>query len=131
MNMDIDLNTGCHISRYSVASNGYAQIGWWEQGKNYGVSAHCASWVATHGQIPDGMTVDHTCFTLVCVNVAHLRLLTNFHNAQRQQGRDWPLGECVNGHPEWDRVRQGRQTVCRLCNLEWQRQYRARRKARV
>src|ERR1700739_2732367 len=72
----------CHISTYSVASHGYAQIGWTDTwGVRRGTAAHRAAWVHIHGQIPEGMTVDHkpTCDRR-CVNVKHLRLLTNFEN---------------------------------------------------
>ncbi len=92
---------GCWISNYSVASHGYAQVGWMDKtrGKMTGTTAHRAAWVASSGeQIPEGMTVDHTCKVRPCVNPEHLRLLSNFENARRTAGRDWPLGQCINGH---------------------------------
>src|SRR5258705_11557020 len=91
---------GCQISTYSVASHGYAQIGWTDNsGIRRGTTAHRAAWTHVHGQIPAGMTVDHkpTCDRR-CVNVKHLRLLSNYENGRRTSGRDWPLGECINGH---------------------------------
>lgn len=95
---------GCHISTYSTASHGYAQIGWRDADYRQVVLAHRAAWTHVHGQIPAGMTVDHkpTCDRR-CVNVDHLRLLTNLENARRTSGRDWPLGQCINGHSnsEW------------------------------
>lgn len=93
--------TGCHQSTYSVTSAGYAQIGWQPSGEsNKGTTAHRAAWTAVYGPIPDGLTVDHLCKNRRCVNVEHLRLLTNFENARRTHGRDWPIGngECINGH---------------------------------
>lgn len=36
--------------------------------------AHRAAWVATHGAVPAGMCVMHTCDNRRCVDVAHLRL---------------------------------------------------------
>lgn len=93
--------SGCHVSTYSVGSHGYAQIGWHDRevGRQVMVTAHRAAWSAVFGQVPEGMTIDHTCKNRRCVNVAHLRLMSNFENARRTSGRDWPLGECVNGHP--------------------------------
>lgn len=99
--IDVDDN-GCWISRYSVASHGYAQIGWslpFGTGpKTRMVLAHRAAWTAVHGQVPLGMTLDHTCKQRRCVNPAHLRLLPNFENARRTSGKDWPIGSCINGH---------------------------------
>ncbi len=83
------------------------------------VLAHRASWEHVNGEVPVGMTLDHECKVKRCVNPEHLRLLPNFENARRTDGRDWPLGECVNGHsnehlrehPRPDRVG----LICREC----------------
>lgn len=101
-NIDVDAN-GCWISRYSVASHGYAQIGWSVRGhpqgkKNRMVLAHRASWTAVNGQVPMGMTIDHLCKVRRCVNPDHLRLLPNYENSRRNKGHDWPIGTCSRGH---------------------------------
>lgn len=126
--------TGCHISTYSVSSNGYAQIGWNEPGDRHVVSAHRAAWVQAYGQIPTGMTIDHTCKQRRCVNVAHLRMLDNFENARRTSGLDWPLGQCKNGHPNSElhlRSNGSRapKLECRICRNEWSRRYKVRKAA--
>jgi hypothetical protein len=126
----LEAPTGCHISTYSTGSHGYAQIGWWEKPRNRMVLAHRAAWVAVFGQIPEGMTIDHVCKNRQCVNLEHLRMLTNYDNARRTSGRDWPLGQCVNGHPDSEAVLSGAKRVCRICRAEWQRRYRANREAR-
>ena len=121
---------GCHISTYSVASHGYAQIGWADGDYRQVVTAHRAAWVHVNGQIPEGMTVDHLCKGRRCVNVDHLRLLSNYENARRTSGRDWPLGECVNGHSN-DHLflaDGGRKVRCRICVQETQRRYRQKRR---
>lgn len=90
---------GCWISRYSTGSHGYAQIGW--QSKEDGrrvVLAHRAAWVHVNGQVPLGLTFDHICKNRPCVNPDHLRLMSNFENARRTDGRDWEFGKCANGH---------------------------------
>lgn len=122
---------GCRISTYSVASHGYAQIGWRaiETGKMTGTTAHRAAWVHINGQIPDGMTVDHrpTCDPR-CVHVKHLRLLTNFENGRRTQGRDWPVGQCINGHDNsLLRTQPNGRTRCKVCRAQYQRDYRKRK----
>lgn len=132
------LPNGCRISRYSVASHGYAQIGWAESGRTFMVLAHRAAWVAVNGQMPLGMTLDHTCKERRCVNPEHLRTLPNYENARRVGGMDWPLGTCANGHPHGDlepvtrRTKSGARRVgrrCRTCNLAAQARYRARKRA--
>ncbi|AEL98096.1 HNH domain protein [Mycobacterium phage Eureka] len=114
---------GCYISTYSTASHGYAQIGWQDPGYRQIVLAHRAAWTHVHGQIPEGMTIDHrpTCDRR-CVNVSHLRMLTNFENARRTFGRDWPLGQCLHGHDNTHLVREpnGRMR-CILCRRERRR----------
>ena len=89
----------CRISHYSVGSHGYAQVGWCEGGSTHATTAHRAAWVFANGQqIPGEMTVDHLCKNRKCVQPLHLRLLSNYENARRTRGRDWPLGECAQGH---------------------------------
>lgn len=119
----------CWISTYSVQSAGYAQVGWREDGRTGIWLAHRVAWVATHGPIPEGMTVDHLCKRRTCVNPGHLRLLSNFENARRTAGRDWPTGECINGHPNANLVRltSGR-IACRICRADSQRRYAARKR---
>ena len=125
---------GCHISTYSVASHGYSQIGWCDDnGKRQVTTVHRAAWTHVHGQIPPGFTIDHkpTC-DFRCVNVEHHRMIEHFENARRTKGRNWPLGQCINGHPNseliW--VNGGRRRRCRLCNRKQQAEYRMRKRQR-
>jgi len=119
--VEVDEN-GCWISTYSTASHGYAQIGWYDE-KVRMVLAHRAAWVHVNGQMPLGMTLDHTCKTRRCVNPDHLRPLPNYENARRVAGGDWPLGYCANGHPNSARSertvrgKSGRKRVGSICAL--------------
>jgi len=129
-------DTGCHISTYSVGSHGYAQIGWNDPGIRQVVGAHRAAWVDTHGQIPAGMTIDHTCKEKRCVRVDHLRMLDNYENGRRTDGRDWPLGQCANGHPNSELVLVGNgaktpRLRCSKCRAVHSARYEAKRKARA
>lgn len=131
----IDETSGCHISTYSVSSSGYAQIGWNEPNDRHVVSAHRAAWVKEHGQIPAGMTLDHTCKEKRCVRVSHLRMLDNYENGRRTRGQDWPLGQCKNGHPNSELHLRGNgartpKMECRICRKEWDRRYRANQRAK-
>jgi HNH endonuclease len=89
--------SGCIVSNYSVGSHGYSQIGWHERGSRTMVLGHRAAWTAAYGAIPDGLTVDHICRNRKCINVDHLRLLTNLENA-RDNGFA-SRTHCPQGHP--------------------------------
>ena len=134
--VDRDETTGCLVSRYSVASHGYAQIGWQENGKRCLTLCHRVVWIHDVGPIADGYTVDHQCphgRNRKCIELTHLRTLTNFDNARRTFGRDWPLGQCINGHPDSELrlMDGGRRMRCHLCAAQYQRTSRARKLARV
>lgn len=120
----------CWKSTYSVASHGYAQVGWREGRKSYVILAHRASWEYENGPVPRGMTLDHLCKNKQCVNPSHLRVLDNYENARRTSGRDWPLGQCINGHDNSHLYTQPSGTrVCRPCGAKWHKDFQARRAA--
>lgn len=130
----IDPHTGCHISTYSTASHGYAQVGWSSPEERRVVLAHRAAWVSAHGQIEPGMTIDHTCKNRQCVNLEHLRALDNFENGRRTSGRDWPLGQCISGHPNSDLKLYGNgektpRLRCQKCRVIYQQRYEQKRRA--
>ena len=126
------VQNGCYISTYSTASHGYAQIGWQEASERFGTTVHRAAWVCMNGQISDGMTVDHTCKNGRCVRGEHLRLLSNYENARRTAGRDWPLGTCIRGHPNSAlQVRPEGKMICATCATENQRRYKLANREKV
>jgi hypothetical protein len=60
------------------------------------VRAHRLAWMATRGEIPEGMHVLHKCDVRLCINPDHLFLGTNADNMRDrdQKGRHWsPAGE--------------------------------------
>lgn len=123
----------CWISGYALGSHGYPQVSWNEDGRSRGTTAHRVSWVHAHReQIPAGMTIDHTCKNRRCIRPDHLRLMSNFENARRTSGRDWPIGQCINGHSNDELILTdgGRRIRCRICRGEYIRRYDAKRKAR-
>jgi hypothetical protein len=96
----------------------------------YVMTCHLALWRYLHGELPEGMTVDHKCKNTRCVEPSHHRLLSRFENGRRQSGQDWPLGECKNGHPNSE-LRQDKtgRLRCHPCRLDDKARYRARKKA--
>lgn len=122
---------GCIESKYTATAAGYSQIGWNENGRRYVMLGHRVACIVHHGAIPPDMTVDHICKNKVCINIEHLRLLSSFENARRGDRRDWPLGECANGHSNDHLVLRsdGRQ-ACGICLKEWQKRGNERARAR-
>lgn len=128
----LDPERGCHISTYSVGSHGYAQIGWSVPGQKTSAMmlVHRVIWMSHYGDIEPGMTVDHMCKQRKCINIKHLRLLTNFENGRRTHGRDWPLGQCVNGHPNSNlQTWASGKRSCMLCDRQRHAAYRAKKRA--
>lgn len=123
-------SNGCHRSTYSVGSHGYAQVGWREDGRYRMTLCHLVIWRAHHGFAAQGMTVDHECRNRRCVRLECLRLLSNLENARRTDGRDWPLGQCINGHDDAVHWRpagpERKKGYCELCAAKAQAAYAAR-----
>jgi hypothetical protein len=120
---------GCYVSTYSVASHGYAQVGWNENNLSRVTTAHRAAWTLVNGQIPDGMTVDHLCKNRRCVRLEHLRVLSNYENARRTSGTDWELGICKHRHPnDQSYVTPAGRRICRPCRIRWHSDFKQRHK---
>ena len=123
---------GCHVSTYSVASHGYAQVGWQEDGKRIVTLCHRVIWSYFRGPIPQGMTVDHMCKNRRCVRLMHLRMIPNLENARRTSGRDWELGQCIQGHDDsiyWRPSGPGRKKgYCSACAAAAKAAYQRRKR---
>ncbi len=80
--------------------------------------AHRVAYEKSVGPIPEGLTIDHLCGNKICVNPAHLDVVTRGENIRRWAAT---ITHCPQGHPYDDEntcVRVDGQRDCRSCNRE-------------
>lgn len=125
---------GCWVWPLTPDSKGYGRL---DVGGHRRL-AHRMSWHYHCGPIPPGYFVDHKCRNRLCVNPAHLRLVTPTVNTLENSVGVAAMGaaqtHCVNGHLlDGDNLLRRRDRpnnrVCRECGREAQRRYKARRRA--
>ena len=87
-------NSGCWLWLGSL-TKGYGKMGIRVERNVYRTAyAHQVSYMLHKGEIPDGLSVCHTCDTPICVNPDHLWLGTQEDNLQDMKKKDrsgWKL----------------------------------------
>lgn len=78
----VDKAGGCWLWTGGVSTSGYGRF------RVDGVqqAAHRVAYELSVGPIPEGMEIDHTCHTPLCVNPAHLRTATRKQNNENAPG---------------------------------------------
>lgn len=90
------------LSKYKVAASGcwewtgttnrqgYGVVGLFIDGRPIGIPAPRLQWMHSHGPIPDGLVIMHTCDNPPCINPDHLALGTQASNLtdMRAKGRE-------------------------------------------
>lgn len=76
-------------------------------------AAHRYSYKLLVGEIPDGLEIDHLCHRPICVNPAHMRLVTHRENMAARRN----AGKCRAGHVmnETQKVWDCGRRVCGAC----------------
>lgn len=116
--------TGAKNNRgYGSASAGFS-------GKS--MLAHRKAYEAAVGEIPAGLTIDHLCKNIVCVNPAHLEPVTIAENIRRRYADQT---HCAKGHEfAGANLRHSTKSdghtrrVCMACHREHTKAYRDRQK---
>jgi hypothetical protein len=105
---------GCWLWIGSVNASGYGKFHAFNLHKTF--FAHRAMYEASVGPIPPKMTIDHLCRQKLCINPAHLEVVTAAENVRRYA--ESISAACRRGHPKTEeygkRDRKG-SWVCASC----------------
>ncbi len=121
---------GCWIWQRCMTKRGYGYIGV----SGYNQFAHRLSYLIHRGPLLPGQVVCHKCDTPSCINPNHLfagTMQDNTRDAVRKGRMTGPKPKpfCRNGHPRthesWGK------TGCRICQREYLRRYRLRKKSSI
>ena len=104
----------------SRGSCGYGQS-WWAPAKR-AVGTHRIAYLLTHGSIPNGLQVAHTCHNKLCCNPAHLVAQSsadnNFANYKDKRHKSAKIKEWEVSFIWWLRLRGvGPSDICRAVGL--------------
>ncbi|WP_189389045.1 HNH endonuclease signature motif containing protein [Streptomyces sp. SDr-06] len=99
--------------------------------------AHRVAWYDMHGEIPEGMVINHVCRNRACVNAQHLQVVTIRENVLKDSAAVSAINarktHCKRGHP-FDRVYRksgdrGHQRYCSICEAAKSRRLQAKWRA--
>lgn len=114
--------TGCLARTVSLNRvTGYSTISYGPgSGPSINLYAHRVAYVASHGEIPEGLTVDHLCFNRACVEPSHLEAVTMRTNVLRSNNAaavNAAKTHCHRGHP-LPVKEEGVDRACDTCRSE-------------
>ena len=124
--VSIDATNGCWV--WQGATNG--KYGVFTSRHRIQGYAHRASYEAFIGSIPNGMEIDHSCVTPLCINPRHLSLVTRKQNIRLAHSRRYG-NACRRGHeytPQNTWVEKNGYRRCRRCHADREAANRARKK---
>lgn len=120
----------CVLWTGSIDTRGYGYVK--ADGRTY--RAHRLAYEEAHGEIPEGLVIDHLCRVRACVNPDHMEAVTQRVNVLRGeslQAQNARKTECIRGHAFDDEntllTADGRRQ-CRTCtNARQLRRYHERK----
>jgi hypothetical protein len=80
-----DASSGCWSWLGAVDRSGYGKVKVMIARRPRYTGAHRASWIARRGPIPNGMVIDHLCRNTLCINPAHMEIVTGQENNRRRK----------------------------------------------
>ena len=92
--IELDLLSGCWLWIGGLNHDGYGKF---RDGKKTR-GAHRVSYEYWHGEIREGLEIDHLCRNRNCVNPDHLELVTRIENARRGRSFSREKTHCPHGH---------------------------------
>lgn len=122
------MKTECVIPNKPIQKNGYTYTQF--KGKTRGT--HRIEWIKANGDIPDGLVVDHLCRNRACINLEHLRLITQQQNIIAGIHSVSNRSHCNQGHAFIEQnilTRKNGWRECAECNRVRARAAYARKKA--
>jgi len=105
--------TGCWEWTGSRDSIGYGHVSIAKKMRK----AHRVSYFLAHGDLPAGLTVDHLCRNLICVNPDHLEMVTHAENMRRGisfSAKNHKKTHCPRGHAYDGKNSRGAR-ICLAC----------------
>lgn len=101
---------GCWLWHAGKFAKGYGMfnIGRYVNGKQHTEYAHRVAFVLSHGDIPPGLVVMHSCDTPACVNPSHLSLGTQTDNVADAYKKGHYARPRAVGSVRWQRERRRR-----------------------
>src|SRR3990167_5772169 len=121
--VDLTDPKGCWPWQAGLKGGGYGGF-MIEDGRNGSTTgAHRAAWELLVGDIPEGLTIDHLCRNVTCVNPDHLEPVSIKVNVLRGRGpsaQNARKNQCPAGH-RYDFRDNGGKRRCRQCNARWNR----------
>lgn len=116
---------GCWLWTACLHRNGYGKFSMGRDGNTSRTAlAHRVAYTLEHGEIPDGLTLDHLCGVVACVRPSHLQVVTGAVNNLRggsASARNARKTHCPRGH-EYSEANTYRRPsgarVCRTCARE-------------
>jgi HNH endonuclease len=115
---------------WTANTTGASGYGLFHSGRT-AIVAHRWSYQEAKGPIPDGLVIDHTCRTRLCVNPSHLEPRTNRDNVLLGVGPtaiNAAKTHCDRGHPLPERI-DGVHRFCAVCAKETRRRWQKARES--